>query len=240
MGLFFARPGGYSLMQRSAHRGAITVAANRVIGVRPDVVARSAIQTYAVLPSSFEPNSDGSEKQPIQFDFSTSSLAEIRQNDFKADFERELVRLEQWLVDRDWPIAIPPLNVVVSDQFRISKSLVPAWSGFPGLMQFPSWRVEAGKAAIAHELVHVFLPNANRLLAEGLAVHLQASIGGNPAFPNFGRPLHDVVRDLAPKMVPAFRPGDPASLDAIRLTDLDAIATPAPLTLNVSGDIYCE
>ena len=60
-------------------------------------------------------------------------------------------------------------------------------------MEFPAWRVEARKAAIAHELVHVFYPNANRFLAEGFAVYLQDEIGGNPAFPNFGRPLHALV-----------------------------------------------
>lgn len=213
------------------------MAANRVTGV---VVAQPAVQTCTVVPYSPEPHPDGSERQPIQFDFSASGLAANRQDDFKAQFVRELTHLERWVADRDWPIAAPPLNVIVSGQFRISKSLVPAWSGDPGLMQFPSWRVAAGKAAIAHELVHVFLPNGNRLLAEGLAVYLQASIGGNPAFPNFGRPLHDLVRELVSRMVPAFRQSDPASLEAVRLADLDAIATPAPLTLNVDGDLYGE
>ncbi len=41
-------------------------------------------------------------------------------------------------------------------------------------MEFPAWRVNAGKAAILHELAHVFFPNGNRFLAEGLAVYLQA------------------------------------------------------------------
>jgi hypothetical protein len=33
-------------------------------------------------------------------------------------------------------------------------------------MEFPAWRVMAGEAAIMHELVHVYFPNGNRLLAE--------------------------------------------------------------------------
>ncbi len=90
---------------------------------------------------------------------------------------------------------VSQFHVIVSDRYRISKSLVPAWSGQAGRMEFPAWRVEARKAAIAHELVHVFYPNANRFLAEGFAVYLQAEIGGNPAFPNFGQPLHGLVRE---------------------------------------------
>jgi hypothetical protein len=217
------------------------VAANRVTGAEPVVVAQSTLQTDAALPFPFEPNPNSPTTRPIQFDFSSGGLSAVHQNEFEADFERELAGLERWMARRNWrPIAAPALSVVVSDRFRISKSLVPAWSGHPGLMQFPTWRVGARKAAITHELVHVFLPNGNRLLAEGLAVYLQALINGNPAFPNFGRPLHDLVRELVPKMVPEFRPGDPASFEAIRLTALDAIATPSPLTLKVGDDVYGE
>jgi hypothetical protein len=90
---------------------------------------------------------------------------------------------------------VPELRVVVSDQYQISKSLVPAWSGRAGQMEFPSRRVIAREAAIAHELIHVFFPNGNRFLAEGLAVYVQTAIGGNPAFPNFGKPLHELVRE---------------------------------------------
>ena len=107
-------------------------------------------------------------------------------------------------------------------------------------MEFPSWRVASRKAAIAHELVHVFFPSGNRFLAEGLAVYLQAEIGGNPAFPNFGRPLHELARELLHEMIPAFSPGHPDSLAQLHLADLDAIATPGPLELKVGGDLYGE
>jgi hypothetical protein len=78
-------------------------------------------------------------------------------------------------------------------------------------MEFPAWKIVAGEAAILHELVHVFFPNGNRMLAEGLAIHLQASIGGNPAFPNFGRPLHEVAAQVLGRMT--AKAADDASAD---------------------------
>jgi hypothetical protein len=78
-------------------------------------------------------------------------------------------------------------------------------------MEFPAWKIVAGEAALMHELVHVFFPNGNRMLAEGLATHLQASIGGNPAFPNFGRPLHQVAAQVLDRMT--AEAADDASAD---------------------------
>ena len=135
---------------------------------------------------------------------------------------------------------MPQLHVVVSDRYKISKSLVPAWSGRAGHMEFPAWRVLARKAAIMHELVHVFFPNGNRFLAEGLAVYLQAAIGGNPAFPNFGKPLHENTRERFEEMARALSRGDRQSLELVHLAELDAIATPSPLTLRVGHDVYGE
>ncbi len=218
----------------------MAVAANRLIGAAADG-PRVGLPADPILPLSLGTDLNGASTKSIQFDFSATDLPAARQNEFQVDFSRDLARVEQWMADRTWPaMASPALRAIVSDRFRISKSLVPAWSGRAGEMQFPTWRVAARKAAIAHELLHVFLPNGNRLLAEGLAVYLQAEIGGNPAFPNFGRPLHDLVRELAPKMVSEFRPGNPASLGAIRFTALDAVATPSPLTLKIGNDVFGE
>jgi hypothetical protein len=165
----------------------------------------------------------------------------IQQNEFKLDFCREITRLDRWAADRQWPAsAVAELHVVVSDRYKISKSLVPAWFGRAGYMEFPAWRVTARKAAIAHELAHVFFPNGNRFLAEGLAVYLQAEIGGNPAFPNFGRPLHELVGVLLQEILRGFTPGDPQSLRCLHLAELDKIATPSPLTLKVGQDFYGE
>jgi hypothetical protein len=169
------------------------------------------------------------------------SLSRAQQNEFTTDFCRELTRLKRWAAALHWlPRDAGELKVIVSDKFRISRSLVPAWYGRAGHMEFPAQRVIARKAAIAHELAHVFFPNSNRFLAEGLAVYLQAEIGGNPAFPNFGRPLHELARELLQKMVPEFALGSPNGLDKIRITELEEIATPAPLELEVGEDFYGE
>jgi hypothetical protein len=156
------------------------------------------------------------------------------------DIVRESARLEQWCADHGWRHASPVLDVIVADRFRISKSLVPAWNGYLGRMEIPASRAATGKAAIMHELVHILLPNANRFLAEALAIHLQAEIGGNHAFPNFGRPLHGVAREVLAQLLPQFPAGESAWLEMIRLAELDAIATPAPLSLRVGADFYGE
>jgi hypothetical protein len=172
---------------------------------------------------------------------SSASISPAQQNIFKADFYREVTSVRRWSVEAGWGGEIPPvLQISVSADYKISKSLVPAWFGRAGRMEFPAWRVIARKAAIAHELAHVFFPNGNRLLAEGLAVYLQAEIGGNPAFPNFGTPLHELVDFLLQEMVPEFSPGDPQSLNCIHLAELDQIATPSPLTLKIGQDFYGE
>ena len=190
---------------------------------------------------------DGGSRQSFAggaaFHFSADAgLSAARQQQFKAHFAAEAAVLEAWSVEENWPpiVPCPPLRIFVSGKYRISKSLVPAWSGDVGRMEFPAWRVTARKAAILHELVHVYFPNANRLLAEGLAIYLQAKIGGNPAFPNFGRSLHAIARRVAGELVPAFVRGDAKRLDDIRLADLDAIATPSPLELRVGRKLYGE
>jgi hypothetical protein len=164
-----------------------------------------------------------------------------QQNGFMTDFSRDLARLSQWTAEQQWPAChARDLQVVVSDKFRISKSLVPAWYGHAGYLEFPAWRVIARRAAIAHELVHIFFPNGNRFLAEGLAVYLQAEIGGNPAFPNFGRPLHKLAWECLQGILSKSARRDPTSLDKIKLSELDKIATPAPLQLTVGEDFYGE
>jgi len=178
----------------------------------------------------------------IEFECSKGeSPTPAKQHEFRSDFRRDLARVEHWAADRNWPqLPIPEFHVVVSDRYRISKSLVPAWSGQAGRMEFPAWRVIACKAAIAHELVHVFFPNGNRMLAEGLAVYLQAEIGGNPAFPNFGRPLHELADERLRHMTAEYSLGAAARPVFHLLADLDAIATPSPLTLRLGNDFYGE
>jgi hypothetical protein len=179
---------------------------------------------------------DGPLEPPIH-----PNVSLTQQKIFKADFYRELTNVKRWSAEAAWPKAIPAtLQIFVSANYKISKSLVPAWYGRAGHMEFPAWRVIARKAAIAHELAHVFFPNGNRFLAEGLAVYLQAEIGGNPAFPNFGKPLHQLVGALLQEMVPDFSARSLQTLSCIHLSALDEIATPNPLTLKVGQDFYGE
>jgi hypothetical protein len=167
------------------------------------------------------------------------SLSPGHQEAFVAQFCGEFGRLQSWCANERWvPDTFPPLQVFVSDEYRISRALIPAAVGQRGRMEFPAWKVVAGEAAVMHELVHVFFPNGNRMLAEGLAIHLQARIGGNPAYPNFGRPLHETAIDVLRRMVPEFVSGNAASLDAVRLAMLDRIATPSGLRLRVGSRLY--
>src|SRR5436190_20394621 len=168
-----------------------------------------------------------------------AGLTPVHRERFVKAFYQEMARLKQWAWTEHWlPERPPELHVIISEQFRISRSLVPAWHGQSGHMEFPSWRVTAGEPAIAHELAHVFFPNANRFLAEGLAVCLQAKIGGNPAFPNFGTALHVLARERLEQMLPRFVRGEPTPLDHLHLAELDKIATPAPLELTVGQSFY--
>ena len=176
----------------------------------------------------------------IRFDFagaSEQSLSARERASFRADFCRELASLHTWLAHwRDPPrtLPVPELYVLVSDGYKISRALVPAWERRSGVLEFPSWRVVSGKAAILHELTHVHLPNGNRFLAEGLATYLQALLGGNPAFPNFGRPLHGLARDGLLEIVS----GKPGALASIGLAELDATPTPNPLALAAAHQRY--
>jgi hypothetical protein len=177
-----------------------------------------------------------------------NDLTSAHRDSFRADLLRERAAVLSWFARHDWwPDALPDLHVIVSERFRISKSLVPAWSGRRGLMEFPTARVIAGNAAVAHELTHVYFPNANRLLAEGLAIYVQAEAGGNPAFPNFGAPLHGQARkvlgDVIPPAVGAHGRevhGHEARPATVGLAALDALATPNPLTATIAGNDYGE
>jgi hypothetical protein len=95
-----------------------------------------------------------------------------------------------------------------------SMALVPAWRGERGQMLFREPAVRDRRAATVHEVVHVFAPNANRFLAEGLAVYAHEHLRGPAAYPNFGRSLHDAARAHAPRA---------------EMSALDRLATPAML-----------
>jgi len=82
-------------------------------------------------------------------------------------------------------------------------------------MEMPLRRVRDNTGALLHEIVHIYAPNNNRFLAEGLAVYLHTKLGGNPAFPNFGEDLNGLaVRSLS---------------GAKSLESLNGVRTPRPL-----------
>jgi hypothetical protein len=222
------------------------IAAELKASLRLDSTNRSRTDETSVKESiRFADNGDN-RIEKIDFEFECArdgagALTGAKRAEFKDDVCQEIIRLQNWAADRDWiEFPVPELKIIISDRFSISKSLVPAWSGRPGYMEFPTWRVAFRKAAIMHELVHVFFPSGNRFLAEGLAVHLQDSIGGNPAFPNFGRPLHRNVFERLLEMTPPTSDVGPSSLRQIHLAELDWIATPSPLTLRVGDKVYGE
>ena len=124
---------------------------------------------------------------------------------------RERKKVESFWGDT-WSQAI---RINVSSSYRISRALVPGYFGNRGFMEMPLRRVRDNSGAVLHEIVHIYAPNNNRFLAEGLAVYLHAKLGGNPAFPNFGEDLHRLaVRSLSGVQ----------SLDS-----LNAVRTPRPL-----------
>jgi hypothetical protein len=156
------------------------------------------------------------------------SVSPLQQENFKAAFGREIANIERWAAQEHWapPSDFPHLNIYVSGQYQFARSLVPQWKGERGRMEFPAFRVAVGEANILHELVHVYFPNANRMLAEGLAVYLQQAIGEGLGYPNFGEDLHLLIRC---KLKSELR----TELKEIRLAGLDQITTPTALTIRI-------
>jgi hypothetical protein len=108
------------------------------------------------------------------------------------------------------------IRINVSSSYRISRALVPGYFGNRGFMEMPLRGVRDNTGPLLHEIVHIYAPNNNRFLAEGLAVHLHTKLGGNPAFPNFGEDL----RRSAVRSMPKIK-----SLEA-----LNRVRTPRPLS----------
>ena len=108
-----------------------------------------------------------------------------------------------------------PVRIHVSRAYRISRALVPGHLGNRGFIEMPLRGAREHTGALLHEIVHIYAPNDNRFLAEGLAVYLHTTLAGNPAFPNFGEDL----RRLAVRGLPGVN-----SLEA-----LNSVRTPRPL-----------
>jgi hypothetical protein len=106
---------------------------------------------------------------------------------------------ERQKVEAFWgPTWRESIRIHVSSTYRISRALVPGYFGNRGFLEMPLHRARENTGALLHEIVHIYAPNTNRFLAEGLAVYLHAKLAGNSAFPNFGGDLrHLAVRALA-------------------------------------------
>lgn len=107
-----------------------------------------------------------------------------------------------------------PYRVRIEDNNGPSMAMIPAWRGHHGNMLFRSEKTRERKSPVLHEVVHIFAPNANRFVAEGLAVYAHERLGGQPAYPNFGRDLHKAAKPYA---------------DWADLPKLDAIVVPKGL-----------
>jgi hypothetical protein len=190
-----------------------------------------------------------------RFDFSGQiaadsfpSVSPAQQKKFRTDFVKQLKEVRDQLAKYKWlsPGAILPPRVIsgpcqppsdfhvfVSDSYDLSRALVPAWHGQRGWMEFPAHRVVVGGATIAHELVHVLLPNGNRMLAEGLATYLQHKLLPKlPVFPNYGDPLERVVENFLSKNFPDDSSGALWNMD---LDGLESISTPDELFMCIGS-----
>jgi len=104
-----------------------------------------------------------------------------------------------------------------------SMALIPAWRGERGRVIFPASVVRRERAATVHEIVHVYAPNANRFLAEGLAVYAHEKLGGPIAYPNFGASLHTAAAPYAQADIAALdRLATPSRLELDRLAGREA------------------
>jgi hypothetical protein len=123
---------------------------------------------------------------------------------------------ERQKVERYWGATFDePIRIHVDPSYRIPRALVPAHLGNRGFMEMPLRRVLSGEAPLLHEIVHIYAPNGNRFLAEGLAVYLHHKLAGNRAFPNFGRALDREARSYQSRIE--------------SLEKLDRVRTPVPL-----------
>jgi hypothetical protein len=188
--------------------------------------------------------------------YSFACLSPAQQSRFQQDFREQLEAVVVELSackDRDGAAWLAPdrllpprptcgpyrprsdFHVFVSETYPIARALVPAWLGQRGWMEFPAHRVVAGEAAIAHELVHVLLPNGNRMLAEGLATYLQHKLfPTRHAFPNFGSSFEEMVAAFLRTRFPADPSG---ALWQMNLDALEKISTPDRMSLRIGAHL---
>src|SRR5262249_38064596 len=155
-------------MGRMVGNGRESLASVSTIRVR---TAASAARGAQTVPTAAAPGF-GAETPTFHFDgpvdgVSYPSLSPAPQETFKAEFFKEIASLKSWARQQDWSPSVPPaLQIFVSDEYKISRSLIPAALDCRGRMEFPAWKAIAGEAAIAHELVQDYFLNGNRFMGK--------------------------------------------------------------------------
>jgi hypothetical protein len=170
-----------------------------------------ALLTTAIVNASEEP----------EMTFQLSGVHSTAAAAFQSEMQRARVKVREW-----WGATFEGSISIQTDTKRVlSMALIPAWRGERGQMIFGAKRVNAGEAATVHEMIHVYAPNANRFLAEGLAVYGHDLLGGPPAYPNFGKSLDDIAgRSASRELAMALeRTPTPNPLETIS-TEGEAIA----------------
>ena len=120
--------------------------------------------------------------------FKLSGINSTAAATFQGEMQRARAMVREW-----WGATFEgSISIQTNTERVLSMALIPAWRGERGQMIFGAKRVNAGEAATVHEMIHVYAPNANRFLAEGLAVYGHDLLGGPPAYPNFGKSLDDI------------------------------------------------
>ena len=158
---------------------------SRISAVQPAVqrqiagVIAGALLVTLVIDASAEP----------EMIFKLSGVRSAAAAAFQSEMQRARVKVREW-----WGATFEGVISIQANTDRVlSMALIPAWRGERGQMIFGAKRVDAGEAATVHEMIHVYAPNANRFLAEGLAVYGHDLLGGPRAYPNFGKSLDDIA-----------------------------------------------
>jgi hypothetical protein len=171
-------------------------------------IARAIVGTLlsaAALDASAEP-------QP-EMTFKLAGVRSTAAAAFQSEMQRARVKVREW-----WGATFESSISIQTNTDRVlSMALIPAWRGERGQMIFGAKRVDAGEAATVHEMIHVYAPNANRFLAEGLAVYGHDFLGGPPAYPNFGKSLDDIAGRSANRelIVALERTPTPTALESV-------------------------
>ena len=149
----------------------------------------------------------------IDFD---AALSKSEVEDFEKLFSDALDKVCNW-----WGKSFTGTFVIEIDDSRgPSMALVPAWRGDRGRILFRAPTIRRESNATVHEIVHVFAPNANRFLAEGLAVYAHEHLDGVGAYPNFGEDIHKAAKEFA---------------EDAEIAALERLATPQRLQNNQFG-----